>query len=694
MITIVGGGYTGLIAAYLLHRAGKDVTLIEWSRGLGGRASTHNVGYRTIDVGTQKIDLGQDSTNKIEKHGRELLRKILAERGALERLKKIPNNILEFDGRALATVKNVEPEWYFLEGGIKTLSEAIMNEIPVRSHSRISDIVAGDKSLQLKNQRGELRETSTVILAIPAPDALKLLQPHESDSRTVKKLCSLLGEVEYAPMVGAIFGIPKLKLNASFSTMYSTDPTAPILWLSREQKKRKLGMYRSENAFYLELGSEASKECIDKEDNVAYAVIERVFEEALDIALPDMSYSEIKRWHSGVVKRSPFKAGDIQKVKLAGVPVYLGDDYIAGHTSLAASVMIGKQIADEICGVDTEKYIADPARAQAMVEESQWNAIIPPKKDSQKPKLQSKDPNSKTQQERRKKIKAMRKKMKRMEKFEQRPRFQQRPWGGPPRQGGGGGWRPNNQGGGYGGGERRPYQQGGGQRGGYSRPQQGGGGYQQRGGYQQGGGDGYQQRAPRRVVPVFQTRNPGSYDNRDNRNFDRPQQGGDRYSQGQGGYNPRYNNQQGGGGYQPRQGGGGYNQAGGGGYQPRQGGGGGYNQGGQGGGSGYQPRNNDYNQGGGAPRQNYRDQGNNDGRYTRPPQRGYVPGSYRGGSGGGRPPQGGGGYGGGDNRGGGGGYQPRRPFNTGGFDPNRPPRKNSNPDNDNYGNQRPPEDKE
>ncbi|HZK76669.1 MAG TPA: FAD/NAD(P)-binding protein, partial [Candidatus Kapabacteria bacterium] len=43
MITIIGGGFSGLSAAYFLHRAGKDVTLLEWSRGLGGRASTRNV---------------------------------------------------------------------------------------------------------------------------------------------------------------------------------------------------------------------------------------------------------------------------------------------------------------------------------------------------------------------------------------------------------------------------------------------------------------------------------------------------------------------------------------------------------------------------------------------------------------------------------------------------------------------------
>lgn len=675
MITIVGGGYTGLVAAYLLHRAGKDVTLYEWSRGLGGRSTTHNLGYRTIDIGTQRIELGETS-DKTEQKGRELLRKILAERGALPQLKRLPNDILEFDGRSIATAHRVDPEWYYLDGGMKSLAEAIVHEIPVRTHSRISHLLPGDKTITLKNQRGEKHETSTLVLALPASDAQKLLQPHEGESRTIKKLCSLLGDVDYAPTVGAVFGVSRLKMNIGFSTVYATDATAPVMWLSREQKKRKLGVYKGENAFYLQLGADASKECIDKDDNVAYAVIERVFEQVLDLALPEMNYSEIKRWQSGILKHTPFKSGDVQKVKLGGANIYLADDYVMGTSSLAASVLAGKLLADEVAGVDTEKFIAEPARAQAMVDDLHWYPVVPPKKTMKKPKGQSKDPNSKTQQERRKRVKAMRKKMKRMQKMQQRMSFQRGRWNGPSQQRGGGGYQQRGPGGprqgGFGGGQgRRPYA-----------PQQRGGGYNQGGGggYQQGGGGGYQQRSPRRVVPVFQTRNP---------NYDRgPQQGGGggyQPRQGGGGYNPNQ-------GYQPRQGGGGYGQ------RYNQGGGGGYQQ--RGGGGGYQPRNSGYNQGGGYGGGQRQGGGYNQGGggynqggggYGRGPQRGS--GGYQGGGGGYRPRQqdgggynqGGGGYGRGPQRGGG-GYQ-----GGGGYDQNRGRRFNQSQDNDNIGNQFPPD---
>ncbi len=685
MITIIGGGFSGLAAAYFLHRADKDVTVLEWSRGLGGRATTHNLGYRTIDVGEQKFDFSK-TTNKLEKEASELLRLIAAERGALELLKPYPGNVLQFDGRSIASAKkNDAPEWFYLEAGMKAFAEALAHEIPTRTHTRISEFIPGDKNITMKNQRGEKIESNTIVLAVPAPEALTLLQAHAEGTRTIKKLCEKLAEVEYEPMVGAIFGISRLKMKQSFSTLFTDDPTAPLHLLSREQKKRKLGVRKGENAFVMQLGSEISREYINKGDSETFAMIERVFEEAMDTALPDMSYSEIQRWRHGMLKSSPFKTQEVQKVKL-GATVYVANDYVAGQTSIASAILAGKLVADEILGIDSATLISSPKRAQALMSDEHWKAIVPPAKDPQKPKQQRKQRDSKTQQARRKKLKNQKRMAKRMAKFGPRPAY------GAPRQGGfrpggGGGFRDRNQGersGGFGrqqqGGydNRRPYEDRRGGGGGYApRPQ---GNWR---GPQEGGAGGGMR--PRRTVNVYQTgpqqRNPGGFtprprgdQNFDQPRFNRPNPAGP----GRGGYDRP--TQGGGGGYRDRnQGGsgGGYRPSGG--YADRNqgGGGGGYrdrNQGG--GGSGYRPAG-----GGGQSGGGYRDR-NQGGGY--------------GGGGGYRDRNQGGGYSGGQgggggyrdrNQGSGGGYQPGgAPRRPGGFDPNRG--RPSNPD-ENRGNRMP-----
>lgn len=698
MITIIGGGFSGLAAAYFLHRADKDVTVLEWSRGLGGRATTHNLGYRTIDVGEQKFDFSK-TTNKLEKEAQELLRAIAAERGALEYLKPYPGNVLQFDGRSVATAKKIDvPDWFYLEAGMKAFAEALVNEIPIRTHTRISEFIPSEKNITMKNQRGEKIESNTIILAVPAPEALALLKAHAEGTRLVKKLCDKLAEVEYAPIVGAIFGVARLKLKQSFSALFTEDPTAPLMWLSREQKKRKLGVRKGENAFVMQLGSEVSREYIDKGDSETFAAIERVFEEAMDTALPDMTYSEIHRWHHGALKSSPFKAQEVQKVKL-GATIYLANDYIAGQTSIASAILTGKLVADEILGIDAQELIAAPKRAQALMGEEHWNAIVPPAKDPQRPKQQRKQRDSKTQQAKRKKIKNQKRMAKRLAKFGARPTG---PRQGGFRPGGGGGFRDREQGGGGvrpGGFSRGP------QRGGYDnrRPQYD----DRRGGFaprpqgnwrgpQQDGGGGGGMR-PRRGVTVYQTgpqRNQGFTPRpRGDQNFEQPRFNRPNTGGGQGG----------GGGYRDRnQGGGGYGggQGGGGGYRDR-------NQGG-GGGGGYRPSGGyaDRNQGGGGGGYRDRNQGGGGG--------GYRPGG--GGGGGFRDRnQGGGGYGGGQgggggyrdrNQGGGGGYRDRNqgggygggggyqqgggaPRRPGGFDPNRA--RPSNPDNENRGNRIPDE---
>ena len=616
MITIVGGGFTGLAAAYFLHRANKDVQVLEWSRSLGGRATTHNLGYRTVDIGTLHIDLSPVTGDKTETAARELLRAVLAERGALEHLKPIPPQILEFDGRSFATAKAVEhSDWYYLDGGMKSLADAIAHEIRIRSHSRVSDVLLDGKAVSVKNQRGEKTACSTLILAIPAPDAAKLMEAHIDESRNIKKLVSQLGEVKYEPIVNAVFGVPRLKLRQSFSVLYTNDASAPVTMVSREQKKRKLGVRRGENVFVMNLGSEASREYLKKNDVETLAGIERIFEETMDTPLTDMMYHEINRWESGFVQSTPFKAGDVQKVKLGNTNVFCTGDYIGGSSSLAQAIYAGKLVADEILGEDSAKYIAAPARAPFVVPAEHWNAIVPPVKDPAKPKPQKKNPNSNRQEDKRKAYQAKKKMQKRATRggFQPRGSWQgsndRRGPGGPPRSGGGyGGGRP--QGGGYNRGGARPQGAGYGggrpQGGGYDRPQ-GGGGYNrgggggydrpQGGGYNRGGGSG------------------GGYSRPSGGGYDRPQGGGGYnrgggsgggYSRPSGGYDrPQgggYNrDNRGGGGYDRPQGGGGYNRGGGGGYDRPQGGGynrggGGYDRGGQGGGG--------YNRGGGQGRYN------------------------------------------------------------------------------------------
>ncbi len=654
MITIVGGGFTGLAAAYFLHRANKDVQIFEWSRSLGGRASTHNLGYRTVDVGTMHIDLSTVEGDKTEMAARELLRAVLAERGALEHLKPIPPQILEFDGRSFATAKVADhPDWYYLDGGMKSLADAIAYEIRIRSHSRVSDIVLDGKAVSVKNQRGEKTACSALILAIPAPGAAKLMEAHLDESRNIKKLVAQLGEVKYEPIVNAVFGVPRLKLRQSFSVLTSNDASAPVAMLSREQKKRNLGVRRGENVFVLNLGTEASREYINKSDIETLAAIERIFEEAMDTPLPDMMYSEINRWEAGFVQSTPFKAGDVQKVKLGSTNVFCTGDFIGSTGSLAQAVYAGKLVADEILGEDSAKYIAAPARAQFVVPAEHWNAVLPPIKDPAKPKPQKKNPNSNRQEDKRKAYQAKKKMQKRVSRggFEPRGSWQgsndRRGPGGPPRsggyagrpQGGGfnrGGARP--QGGGYGGGRPQGggydrqqggggYSRGGGQGGGYSRPS--GGGYdrpQGSGGYNRGGGQG------------------GGYSRPSSGGYDRPQGGGG-YSRPSGG------------GYDRPQGGGGYSRPSGGGYDRPQGGGG-YSR--PGGGGGY-----DRPQGGGGYNRDNR--GSGGGGYDRPQGGGGYNRDNRGGGGGGYDrPQGGSGY----NRGGGGGGYDRGGQGGGGY--NRP----------------------
>ncbi len=610
MITIIGGGFSGLSAAYFLHRAGKEVTLLEWSRSLGGRASTRNVGYRTMDSGAQRIDLSPLASNQLETNARALLRAVAIERGVLQHALPFPPPVFRFDGRSIQTAHEVEvPNWSYLEGGMKVLADALVKDVPVRTHTRISDIVIEKDKYQLRNQRGEMTPSDGVVIALPAPYALAMLLPHAEKNKKIKRITDLFNDVNYEPMIGAMFGTTRIDFREPFTSLFTDDVTAPIFWLSQESRRRPLGVRQDEMAFVLQLGAEISRDYVLKSDKETFIAVERVFEEVLDVALPDIVYGEIQRWPAAFLSSSPFTVDTIKEGEFK-VPLYLAGDYIAGQSSMASAFWSGKQIADRLAGVDTFQFIENPAREQARLNEEDWKAVVPPMRLPRKSvRPIRKHADKKYDAEKGKRVFVPREKREK-KKFEGRPygsrpqgRSQGQRRGGPPRRGPGG---PPRQGGW----QQGPRQQS-------SRPRQGGqGGYAPRGPRQYGGGGqregGYAPRGPRQ------------YGDQGPRQYGEQGQGrsyGQRSGGGGQGYAPRaprpagQDRQWGGGGGQGRS----YGQGQG---QPRQ-----Y---GQGGGQGRS-----YGQGGGQGRSYGQGQGGgyNQGRPQRPRPQGersnYNGGGYR-----------------------------------------------------------------
>src|SRR5579883_837701 len=505
-------------------------------------------------------------------------------------------------------------------------------------------------------------QSDGLVIALPAPYALALLLPHAETNKKVKKITDLFNDVNYEPMIGAMFGTTKIDFKEHFSALFTDDVTAPIFWLSQENIRRPLGIRKNEMAFVLQLGAEISHEYVLKTDRETFIAIERVFEEVLDVALPDITYGEIQRWPAAFLASSPFTVDTI-KASDFKVPLYLAGDYVAGQSSMASAFWSGKQIADRILGEDTFKYIAEPKRDQARLAEEAWKPAEPTPRAPRKspPKPQRKHAKKKFDAEKGKRITVQG-----GPRREKTGGFKKKSFGGPPR-----GGRPQGQGG--------PRRSGPPQRGGQQRQGAGGGGGWQRGGRPQGQGG----------RPSGPRQGGGG---------GRPE-GGRQWGQG-GGYQGQGRGYQGqGGGYQGQGQGGGYRgggrpqggsrpQGGGGGRQWGQGGGQGGGYGGQGqGGYGGRPQRPG---GGGRPQGGPRPQGGG-GYQPRQPRDYNSPQGGQGGGGGQRRPvrgqvvystnvrQGPREQGGGGQRGG--GYRPR-----GGYDGGRPGNGGRYNEDDNIGN--------
>jgi predicted NAD/FAD-dependent oxidoreductase len=142
---VIGAGMCGLTVAAGLAQSGRPVTVLDKSRGLGGRLATRRAGAWRFD------------------HGAQYIRPKMADFAAfLDRLGAV--DWPEVPG-ALTGVP-----------GMSALVKPLAEELDIRTGCRVAGLVrAGGLWLATAPDGGELARAERVVLAVPAPQAAALL---------------------------------------------------------------------------------------------------------------------------------------------------------------------------------------------------------------------------------------------------------------------------------------------------------------------------------------------------------------------------------------------------------------------------------------------------------------------------------------------------------------------------------------
>jgi renalase len=175
-VGIIGAGLAGLTCAQQLENAGFSGILLDKSRGIGGRVAT-----RRVTVGDREIRLDH-GLPCLEKQGQKTAEFI--------------ENLLE-KKRIRSPGENI----YTCPDGMNSIAKFLAGDLPIRRDCLVTRLeVQGDRWL-LQGKDGEILTVSALVLAIPAPQALSLLQ-----ASNLSTFLPELASVVYDPCITVIAG--------------------------------------------------------------------------------------------------------------------------------------------------------------------------------------------------------------------------------------------------------------------------------------------------------------------------------------------------------------------------------------------------------------------------------------------------------------------------------------------------------
>jgi len=237
---IVGAGMAGLACARRLQQAGYRVSVVEKSRGLGGRMATRRIEGVPIDHGARFL---QPQTTALQ-----ALTHRWQARG-LVTLWQPQTFYLDSTGQLnpdpAASPSLVAPD------GMSALGKAIAGDLPIYRQQRVVAIAPEHDHWRLTAERSGNGEsvthlTRSLVLAMPAPQILPLLAPLRSHPGIADALPAIAA-VDYAPCITVMAQYPPptfqphtpLPCDPTVPWMIEGHADTPFLWLGLDSSKRQ-----------------------------------------------------------------------------------------------------------------------------------------------------------------------------------------------------------------------------------------------------------------------------------------------------------------------------------------------------------------------------------------------------------------------------------------------------------------------
>lgn len=227
-IAVVGAGLSGLVCTQRLHRAGHRVVVLEKSRGLGGRMATRRLPDTCADHGLRWLEAQGPQSQ-------QLIRAMLG-RG----LEPWAGTVYRWQPDGFVPLP-ATPR-YVAADGITAVAKQLGTGLEIWRGERVAAIAATaqgwDLTLESLTGNRQMLSAKALVMAIPAPQALDLLQPLTSVLGS--ELLETLTAVQFNPCITAIACFSEAERGLFEALPWAAvqgSPEAPAAWISRENSK-------------------------------------------------------------------------------------------------------------------------------------------------------------------------------------------------------------------------------------------------------------------------------------------------------------------------------------------------------------------------------------------------------------------------------------------------------------------------
>jgi renalase len=195
---------TGLACALTLQNAGYRVTVVEKSRGVGGRMATRHLPLSLVDHGAPTVekDLYDES-----QYGAYIA--ALAEQKIVQPwlVNQIYGAYFDQNQWSLELIQpsNVA-QYYAAPGGMTAIAKELAKTLPIELTQRVTHLYLDRNIWQIMTE-GMTFQAKAVVVAVPAPQALDLCMPLVQDGLSAAVIAALQN-VQFDPCITAIAGYP------------------------------------------------------------------------------------------------------------------------------------------------------------------------------------------------------------------------------------------------------------------------------------------------------------------------------------------------------------------------------------------------------------------------------------------------------------------------------------------------------